>query len=309
MNVAIRFFFIIFWLWPGVAFAEELIRVGLTTGEEGKSYRGRLESVANSQGQLTTVNELSIDDYLQGVLGREIPQSWPLEVLKAQAVASRTYVLSNRGRHRKDGYDVCATVHCQVYGGWGVETEVINDAVQSTRGEVIVHRGRLVTTLFHSTCGGSTEGSEAVWGGKSVPHLKAVSCRWCRPSPRSRWDAHVPGDVLAEQLRRGGVNVGRILSLRVLSHSPSGRASRVRVRGTKGHVDMQSNRFRLLVGGDVLRSTFWTHFYQKKEDWFFRGKGWGHGVGLCQWGMKGLADQGRSYKDIVHFYYRNVDIN
>jgi stage II sporulation protein D len=278
----------------------------------GRPYRGRLElrrdALKAAGGTLTVVNELSVDDYVQGILVHEASPEWPLESLKAQAVISRSYALYNRGRHESDGFDLCNTVHCQVYGGRQSEREVTNRAVQETRGEALLHGGRVISAVFHSCCGGRTEDSENVWDGPPSPYLKSVKCGWCKESPKFRWSASVPLEGLSKRLAAAGHRVGRAKSLKVLSRSKSGRAYTVRVAGSGGSAVLRGNPFRAAADPAAVRSTLWTAVSMKKNSWSFTGRGWGHGVGLCQWGAKFMADAGRSHEDILTFYYRDVKL-
>ncbi len=274
----------------------------------GRPYRGRVEVLWGGAGRLTVVNVLDVDDYVQGILVHEANPDWPAEALKAQAVISRTYALRNRGRHGQDGYDLCAEPHCQVYGGRSSERDVTNRIVRETRGEAVLYQDEPITAVFHSCCGGHTEDADSVWQGGGQPYLKAVRCRWCRDAPRFFWKADVKPEDVSRRLKAAGHDVGEVRSLRILSRSRSGRAYEVRVSGSRGTVELRGNPFRNILDGRAVRSTFWTAASQSRAAWRFVGKGWGHGVGLCQWGAKGMADRGKSHKDILRFYYRNVSV-
>ncbi|HHV72515.1 MAG TPA: SpoIID/LytB domain-containing protein, partial [Clostridia bacterium] len=140
---------------------------------QGKLYRGKLEVSLDKNGSLIVVNELPIEDYLCGVLPQEMLAWFPEEALKAQAVASRTYTYSNLNKHKNNNYNLCATTHCQVYGGAGVEDSRTNNAVYSTRGEVLTYNGTLISAFYHASSGGHTENSENVWSA-ALPYLKGV---------------------------------------------------------------------------------------------------------------------------------------
>ena len=138
----------------------------------GKIYFGGVKLLKKNSA-LTVINIAPVEEYLRGVLPKEMIQSWHIEALKAQAVAARTFVLKNRDKHKADGYELCATTHCQVYNG--AETfETTDKAVAETRGEVLFHGGRTVDAPFHADSGGMTESAANVWGG-NVAHLKAVA--------------------------------------------------------------------------------------------------------------------------------------
>jgi stage II sporulation protein D len=239
----------------------------------------------------------------------ETSDKWPAEALKAQAVISRTYALRNRGRHGRGGYDLCSTPHCQAYGGVSAERKTTDAAVKATRGEVMVDRkGRLISTVFHSTCGGSTESAENVWEKGGQPYLQAVRCQWCKISPHYRWNARVPTALVDERLAKEGYKIGSVRAIGILNHTPSGRVYRVRLYGEKGTRDLNANTFRNIVNPRMIRSTFWSGISKRDGAWQVHGRGWGHGVGLCQWGMKSLADNSMTYGQILRLYYHRVDI-
>ncbi len=283
----------------------------------GKKYRGRIEFWYDGPGSFSVINVVAIEDYIKGILTHEMSPAWPLEALRAQAVISRSYVLSNRGRHGQDGFDVCADIHCQVYGGQGAERPLTNRAVEDTYQEILVAEGKPLTAVFHSCCGGRTEEPQNVWEGSRTPGLRSVRCKWCRESPHHRWEASVGADALSQALKRDGNDIGMIKKFRVLSRSKSGRAYEVELMGDRGRVSMKASVFRLMAGSRLLKSTMWTGVSQKMQTvkdpqtgrkvkklvLRFYGQGWGHGVGLCQWGAKGLADRGDSYKEILDRYY------
>jgi stage II sporulation protein D len=273
-----------------------------------RAYRGQIELSRNGKG-IRVVNRLSIEDYVRGVLQMETSDKWPEQALKAQAVISRTYGLRNRGRHGRSGYDLCLTPHCQVYGGVAAERKKTDDAVRATRGEVLVDpKKKLVTTVFHSSCGGSTESAENVWEHGGAPHLKAVRCSWCKSNPNAHWVARVPYDLVWSRLNVAGINVGHIRAIGILSHTPSGRVYKLRLYGDKGKMDILANRFRTVVDPRLIRSTLWTGISKLNGAWQIHGRGWGHGVGLCQWGMKGQADKKKSYGQILRTYYHGVKV-
>ncbi|MBL0349372.1 MAG: SpoIID/LytB domain-containing protein [Elusimicrobia bacterium] len=275
----------------------------------GRPYRGRLE-VTRTGPAFRVVNLISVEDYLRGVLQMETSDTWPEQALKAQAVISRTYALRNRGRHGRQGFDFCREPHCQTYGGAQAERRLTDAAVDATRGEVLVDRKhRLVGTVYHSCCGGSTESAENVWERGGQPYLAPVSCKWCRGSPHYTWTAKVSNELVTRSLQTGGVPVGTVRALGILSHTPSGRVYRVRVYGDRDTVDLKANVFRNLVDPRLIRSTFWSGLSKRGNVWQIHGRGWGHGVGLCQWGMRSLAEKSMNYGQILRYYYRAVSID
>lgn len=158
--------------WLAVESEEGWVRI------RDRAYRGRILLYLNDRGKLNLINELAVDDYLRGVVPREMgPEIYDeIEVLKAQTVAARTYTLRNLGEFRSEGYDICATPRCQVYGGLGVEHRLSNRAIEETRGEVLVYEDELADTLYSSTCGGHTEDVEVVFPLRHEPYLRGVPC-------------------------------------------------------------------------------------------------------------------------------------
>ena len=275
----------------------------------GHPYRGAVEIVSDGKGRLTVINELELEDYVRSVVPAEMPHSWPPEALKAQSVVARSYAVANRGRFGNDGYDLCATAACQVYDGVQSEKPSTDKAVDATRGEVLTFKGKPVSAVFHSCCGGQTDDAKDVWRSGNTPYLRGVRARWCREEcPFYQWKADISDDDLSRRLRAAGHDVGRVESLRITSHTGAGRAYEVRVTGSSGAATLQANAFRLIVGARLLRSTFWTGLSHVDGKWRFNGKGWGHGVGLCQWCAKVTAGQGYKYKEILTYFYRNTKV-
>ncbi|MBP9128450.1 MAG: SpoIID/LytB domain-containing protein, partial [Elusimicrobia bacterium] len=273
-----------------------------------RPFRGVIE-LERQGSEIRVVNRLSVEDYVRGVLQMETSDKWPAQALQAQAVISRTYALRNRGRHGRSGYDFCATPHCQTYGGASAERKTTDAAVARTTGEVLVDRKkRLVSAVYHSCCGGSTESAENVWDHGGQPYLKATHCPWCKGSPRFDWVAKVPTDLVDERMRTAKPGIGGVRALGILSHTPSGRVYKLRVYGERGTVDLLANTFRNIIDPGLIRSTNWSGISKLNGHWQIHGQGWGHGVGLCQWGMKTLADKALSYGQILRMYYHRVEV-
>ena len=273
-----------------------------------RPFRGAIELERQRNG-IRVVNRLSVEDYVRGVLQMETSDKWPAQALQAQAVISRTYALRNRGRHGRSGYDFCAQPHCQTYGGAAAERKTTDAAVERTRGEVLVDRHKhLASTVYHSCCGGSTESAENVWEHGGQPYLKATHCPWCKDSPQFHWVARVPYGLVDARIRAAGYDVGGVRAIGVLSHTPSGRVYKLRVYGEKATKDILANTFRNIVDPALIKSTFWAGISKLDGAWQIHGQGWGHGVGLCQWGMKTLADKNMSYGQILRLYYRGVEV-
>ncbi|MCG3203469.1 MAG: hypothetical protein KCHDKBKB_00137 [Elusimicrobia bacterium] len=279
----------------------------LKSGE--KEYRGAFVVRATQDDKVSVVNELSIDDYLKGVLPREVIVTWDPHALQAQAVASRTYMASHLGAHAAQGFDLCSDVHCQVYGGMSKEHPKTNEAVDSTRDQILVYAGKPIGAFFHSHCGGSTEQIQPVWGSDNKPYLPRKKCTYCKGNPRYQWTLSMSGaEILSALKSKTNVTGNQLESLKIKKKSGSGRVQTITVSTNKGHFDLSGNSFRLALHPEKIRSTLWTNFKRHGNGYQFQGRGWGHGVGLCQWGAKGQAEQGKDYREILSFYYPTAEL-
>jgi stage II sporulation protein D len=280
----------------------------------GRAYRGSL-LIRPRNGLVDVINLIGLEDYLNGVLPREVGVDWPVESLKAQAVISRTYVLANFGKSNSKGYDVSSDVFSQVYGGLQDEHPASNAAVKATEGEVLIDdKGLPVLTFFHSSCGGETESPQYVWSEIKDPpsYLASVSDPFCKDDPFYNWVYEISASTLQKRLRKAHLKLGTIKSVSVGKTSPSGRASTFLIESSKEksksrtQTTISGNAFRIAVGPDELRSTLLTEIKKRGTMFRFEGRGWGHGVGLCQWGARGRALAGHSYGKIIEGYYPHV---
>lgn len=215
----------------------------------GAAYRGALEVSAGGDGLLAAVNVVPLEDYLCGVVPDEVPPDWPAETLKAQAVAARTYALYTRGagRHAAQGFDLCATVDCQVYGGIAAEDARATAAVDATRGEVLRYGSELIQAYFHASSGGHTENSENVWGAYQ-PYLRGVP-DFDQDSPRYNWETTIALADAEALLRAAGMDVGRLYDFSAVgARGVSGRAVTVELRGANGSLRVKANTARLALG-------------------------------------------------------------
>lgn len=266
-------------------------------------YRGTL--IVRAKGDtLTVVNELGIDDYLKGVLPREAVVTWHDQALRVQAVASRTYLASHLGRHSDQGFDLCSDVHCQVFGGVAKEHPNTSSAVDATSGQILVYDGKAIGAFFHASCGGSTDQILPVWGTPNRPYLQRRSCPYCAPYPRRNWRVTLSDDYILGSLRKKTKVSGEELrSLKIRKKSGAGRVETIAVTTDKGTFTMSGNDFRIALHPEKIRSMLLTEMHRHGKGYTFAGRGWGHGVGMCQWGAKGQAEKNRSYPQILNFYY------
>ncbi len=226
-------------------------------------------------------------------------------LLEVQAMLCRTYAVANLGRHAAQGFDLCSTVHCQLYRSPAAGVDRAS-AVRGA-GPVIVYDGRPIQALFHSDCGGRTSAAEDVWGGRSLPYLSSVVDRWCATSLPD-WTFSTRPDRLGDALGRDPKNraAGDVLGVDVLQRDAAGRAIRVVVVTKAGTRSMRGEDFRAAMtqafGPRALRST---RFDVRQQDglFTFRGRGFGHGVGLCQAGAIELAREGESAETIIGHYF------
>lgn len=199
---------------------------GIHVGGKG-TYRGKL--VAKESGGLLVVNKVGLDDYARGVIGNEMPSTWPKNALRAQAVATRSYALSAGGGR---GFDVYDDTRSQVYGGKGSEAKSTNRAVSSTSNEVLRYHRKVITAFFFSTSGGQTESIQYAFGSSPVPYLKSVKDPYDGVSPFHKWTVRYSQREMESRL--SGLFRGRLKKIRVTKTGDSPRIVRARVVGSRG---------------------------------------------------------------------------
>jgi len=294
-----------------------------------KMYRGKVEVQLRNAG-LTVVNKVYLEEYLDSVVAGEMPDSWPIEALKAQAVAARTFALYTRRKHENEGFDLCNDSHCQIYGGISEEAPNARLAVCATTGMVLYYNGKLIYAPFHASAGGMTENSEDVWG-NNLPYLRAV-IDFDKGTPYYHWQLRVSAADVQAKLHNAGYTIGNLQSIELskLTHNAketadrtvSGRVKHISFVGDRAHAVLSGNKVRSILG---LKSTLFDmtvmdinknsilknngeSSYSTIREVLVDGYGWGHGLGLSQWGAKIMAEKKYDYKKILHYYYTNVDI-
>lgn len=319
--------------------------------QEEQTFRGALQLV-EEDGMVRAVNVLPIDRYLSSVISSEMSANASLELLKAHAVISRSWLMAmmqkaerkvrmealheqvsgdsiirwyDSDAHRL--FDVCADDHCQRYQGITRQLNPqVEEAVAATHGQVLTYGGEICDARFSKCCGGMTEVFESCWEPVHHPYLVAKPCPYCHTSDRRvlsqvlnnydqetqdfyRWQVTYTTDELTELVqRKSGIDVGRILDLVPVERGESGRIVLLKIVGEK----------RTVTVGKELEIRKWlseSHLYssafdvEKTADGFLlHGKGWGHGVGLCQIGAAVMGDQGIPYTEILHFYYPHAEL-
>ena len=290
----------------------------------GKRYRGSLIIQPHKAG-LTVINRVLIDDYLKGVIPEEMPYDWDIEALKAQAVAARTYALYDKmdRKHTKEGFDVCATTDCQVYGGIDAESSPTNNAVEQTKGQVLMYKNEPICAVFHAAAGSYTENSEDAWG-VTVPYLRAVNNKE-EKSPYEQWSENITVMELSRIISQNFENIGTIKQIDTsnFKQEVGNKQKVIRFTGSNKKVveltgaqlrsilQLNSSNFIINVTADnkkVKSGNIKRIDKPEKEVVNIIGSGLGHRLGLSQWGAKSLADKGENYRDILHHYYTNVEL-
>lgn len=273
----------------------------------GRRYRGQIEILEGRPGKITAINILPLEDYLCGVLGSEVILAWPAAALQAQAIVSRTYALHQMGRRRNESYDVVSDTLDQSYKGMEQETDRARAIVRETRGVVLAYGRKIFATYYHSTCGGRTAAvSDALQQPTSAP-LSGVACGFCQESRYYQWSSTVPQTELVQTLARSGRPMAALLGLHLRRIGQDGRVGAVELEHTHGRTALSAVELRRLLGPDRLRSTCFQARLQGQEV-HFQGRGWGHGVGLCQWGAQGMASLGHTVEAILHHYYPGAEL-
>jgi stage II sporulation protein D len=298
---------------------------------DGRRYRGEAVVQRGSTG-ITVVDRVQLELYLPSVVSQELGFRAPSdrEAVMAQAVAARTYAMRFRGRRTALGFDVFPTDADQVYGGVDAELPEITDATRRTAGWIVTYRGEPIQALFHSTCGWSTEAANQVFQNREeVPYLRAVSDRfgggrtdyYCAISPKFRWreewDGAAINAVLSQTLAQsnGGANLGRVTDLRVSKTTPTGRVAELVVTTTGGDIVVPLARVREVLRPAPDRQLLSTLFQLQVERQggelvrvVAAGAGYGHGVGMCQFGAVGRARAGWDFRRILAAYYPGTKV-
>lgn len=293
-----------------IAPADEPATIAIDSpGLQSRRYRGRIE-ISLRAAALQVINVIDLEDYLPGVLVGEMPSSFPEEALKSQAVAARCYTLCARQKHNSAGFDLCDSVHCQVFDGCLHETAKAANAVAATRGQVLRYKGKIASVMYHGDCGGATQCYSDVYRSGSYPYL----CGVAEPSgvPYSTWEKSYKPAELAAKLQAAGIKeADGLQKLAVTKTSASGRAIEVVITGATSAVAISGARLRMILGTGTMRSTLFAVETEADGTITFKGKGHGHGIGMSQVGAKALAEApfNYTYAQILDHYFPGTTLS
>lgn len=369
----------------------------------GVKYRNSFYVNRLPGSDFTFVNRVTMKEYLYGVLPKEASSDWPIEALKAQAVASKNFALTIGAKYAAYGFDVDTTVNSQVYGGYSVEKEICNRAVDETDGFALAYDGKLIPLYFHSSSGGITDNSENVWS-SALPYLKSTFDPYSLGAPNTDWNVTMNKFDIENKLILAGYNVGSLKTINILNRAESGRVLTLEFIGTLGKATLAKDKIRSVLGSSVIKSNLFSfdkgtaitdvaglknssgasqpvtsqgmvdiggnmpktliadgaiygqfvdttqidvyhagnkseikvdkdallkatdiykaqatvtkpYLYNSTESFdissgnvIFYGHGYGHGLGMSQWGAKAMADVGKSYEEILKYYYQNTEL-
>ncbi|MBV8602519.1 MAG: SpoIID/LytB domain-containing protein [Candidatus Eremiobacteraeota bacterium] len=285
---------------------------GSTFAFAGKTYRGGAALVDGPDRKPALVATLPIDSYLYGVVPLEIGSRWPDAALQAQAIVARTYALSHRVFGKP--YDLVAHEGDQVWGGLDAEAPQTNAAVDTTLGQVVAYGGGTASVFYSSSCGGHTADASRLWGSAGLPYLRGVEDPYCLAlSPDARWTARLTVAQLTGALGSRAAALGPLRGVALGEPAADLRRTLI-LTGTGGSAEWSSAEVRRAVGPRVVRSGLWRSLTvqgdpsQAATALVLEGSGLGHGVGLCQWGARGMAQQGFSARDILSFFFPGTQI-
>ena len=279
----------------------------VTSGESSTeiSVSGLIQLVRRGKG-FSVVNRVDLEEYVKGVVPSEVSSTWHPEMLKAQAVAARTYAFYQQMLSATREYDVAATVQDQVYRGkQGIDVGILR-AVEETRGLVVTYLDAPIYAAFSSTAAGLTEDAMNVWS-KEYPYLKGVECPFDLASPYYQWKSSFKIDTLEQNLRQQGFSVGTIATIAPLAFSRGGRVTKLRVLHSGGELVLRGEELRKAVGYTIIPSTQFS-IESIGRDVVLSGFGAGHAVGMCQWGAKELAELGYPFSTILQYYYPGTEL-
>lgn len=276
----------------------------------GQSVDGPVLLWPRNDQTVDVIAALDFDEYLTGVVMGEMPSDWPDEALKAQAVTARTYALYQMMKRKTWAHQVEGNQNDQVfiYPKGQRSYAKISAIIQETKNWLLLKDGLPIKAFFHADCGGQTEEAHYVWGdSQTLSNYGTTKLQGCPYMKSKPWDLRVTLKDLQNSLR-SIVGSEKIRTIEIVSRSPSMRALNVRITSATQSYLIPSHEFRKLVGYNKVRSTLFS-IDQSQDAVMIRGRGYGHGSGLCQWGARTLAQQGFKAQDILKLYYPRATLN
>ena len=294
---------------------------------EDQEFAGTLTIRNNADGTQTAINTIDLEDYLCSVISSEMNANSPMELLKAHAVISRSWAIRAMQKPNHEGFDVCADDHCQRYEGLRRMSERAVEAVRATAGQVLLYNDEICDCRYYKCCGGKTEIWRTCWEDIDVPYIQSVQCDYCKsPSPKilrlvlndydqetkdfRDWKVTYKDEELNEIIRtKSGIDFGEIIDLIPLHRGASGRIDQLRIVGTK-HTEVIGKELKIRYW--LRRSCLYSSWFEVAHEngvWTLSGHGWGHGAGLCQIGAAVMATEGKTYEEILTYYYPGTRLN
>lgn len=279
---------------------EKIRKAAAKTIVNGSKYSGEIEIWKGKEGYFL-INVIHLEDYVKGVVASEVGIHWPEESLKAQAVLARTYAVAHIIRNRtKNFYDVTSSVFHQVYKEYEGAKEV-EKAVNETKGEILTYNGEPIMAFYHSCSVERTEDPKEVFG-KDFPYLKPVDVP-STPSPYTLWEKKISFETLEKVL-----SMKKISDVKIATYTSTGRVKELEFSDGKNKKLIKTTELRRLLQWTALPSTMITSIRVEDDGVVFEGKGYGHGVGMCQWCAFQMAQEGKSYKEILQYFYPGTEI-
>lgn len=314
-------------------------------------YRGYL-TFDTVDKQLTAINNVGLEEYLYGVVPREMPSTFSYEALKAQAVAARSYAICSVTRNKDKSFDLYDTVFSQVYGGFDAEKDNVRKAVDETRGQILLSDGKVVNATYSSSNGGYTTDANDVWGAKYT-YLISKEDKYSINEPNYNWNFEINANDLINGLKKQGINVNSINKIYIKENNNSKRVKTIAIMDGNKEVLIDNNKFKNAIGANKFKSSMYTVeasgvsaatitpendndgevtvLFEDGVAIFISsetsekaspspaisanakikiaGHGWGHGVGLSQWGANNMGKAGLKYDEILKFYYDGAEIS
>ena len=280
---------------------EKIKKLGSIKGDllvMGTHYTGDIDVWRGDNG-LYLINELPLEEYVKDVVAVEVRPDWETEALKAQAVISRTYAVYQKKMNGDSIYHIASSVIHQVYKGNNPDERVAH-AVAETSSEILTFNNRPIEAFYHSTCGGRTENPEDVFG-KNYPYLKSIESN-CEISPYWFWEKRIQLTEIEKALNLSGIK-----EISIKSYTSTNRVKQLDIIDSSGTTTINATDLRKALGWSRLPSTNF-HISHDGDSIIFEGRGYGHGVGLCQWSTLQMAREGKNYKEILSLFYPGTTI-